>query len=487
VDVTGLGAIGDGTTLNTAAIQKAIDQASVAGGGTVLLAGGTFLSGTLELRSHVTLQVDKGAELLGSANPDDYHTERRSALLEARRENDISVCGEGVIDGQGALLATNVLSMTKKTNDRAAHDRPEKPNRPMLIAFVDCHHVQIHGITLKDSSGWVEVYDHCEDLVVDHVTVRSTAYWNNDGIDIVDCRTVHVMDCDVNSSDDGICLKSKKPGRCCEDVLIERCKIRSGASAFKLGAESWGCFRHVRAQDLYVFDTFRSAVALEAVDGGRLEDVDISRVEAKNTGNAIFIRLGHCDKEGPWSSLENVTITDLTADVPASRPDEGYPFDGPAMRERHNLLPCSVTGLPGHPVRNIILKNISITYGGGGRRETAFASLDRSDKIREEAARSPEFTMFGELPAWGFYCRHVEGIQFQNITLGFRSPDFRAAFVADDVKALGLDGFNVLSSGEDPVVLLNDVHAATIRGANAPAAAKEFIREQGNCTEIHRY
>src|SRR5262249_54563268 len=144
---------------------------------------------------------------------------------------------------------------------------------------------------------------------------------------------------------------------------------------------------------LDVYDTYRSAVALEIVDGGFMEDIDIAGIRAKNTGNAIFVRLGHRNKKKPAGSLRGVRIRDMVVDVPPGRPDAGYDFEGPEVTAPHNLFPASITGLPGHPVQDLLLENIDIVFGGGGRCERACIPLDSLDRVPEHPADYPEFSM----------------------------------------------------------------------------------------------
>ena len=455
LDVRRYGAVGDGQTLDTEAIQKAIDAARDAGRGTVLLTGGTFLSGTLELRSHVTLQVDRGAVLLGSPSRTHYRKNRWFALVLARGEEDVTIRGEGVIDGQGRRLAADVARMIAEGElaDPMRSNRPSEDNRPQLIEISDCRKVRVQDITLKDSSCWVQTYNNCEDLALEHVTVRSNAYWNNDGLDIVDCRKVRVSRCDIDSADDGICLKSANYVRVCEDVSVEDCKVRSSANAFKIGTTSRGTFRRIKVRHLEIKDTFRSAVALECVDGGTIDGVDVSDVRATNTGNAVFIRLGDRHQDIPIGKLRNVVVSDLTVEVPQGRPDQGYPLPGPMPRERHNLFPSSITGLPGHPVVGVTLKRITIHFGGGGRSSRAWIPPNAISRVPERATRYPEFSMFGELPAWGFYCRHVEGMVLEDLKLSLKASDDRAVMVLDDVKDSKVQGLRASSYTSEPVIL----------------------------------
>lgn len=476
LDPRQFGASGDGKTKDTAALQRAIDAAAKVGG-TVRLATGTYLSGTLVLKSGVTLEIDKGATLLGSPQHADYSKNRWLALIEARRQHDIAIVGEGVIDGQGAALAADVMRLVqeKKIVDPLLSHRPAEQNRPQLIELLECHGVTLKGITLKNSSCWVQTYLDCDDVTLDHVTVRSTAYWNNDGIDLVDCHRARVTGCDIDSADDGICLKSGER-HACTDIVVEDCNVRSSANAFKLGTSSRGGFKHIQAHRLHIHDTFRCAIALESVDGAAMQDVEVSDVDAKNTGSAIFIRLGNRQRnEGP-GSIRDVRISNVSVDIPATAPDAGYPLAGPAVRGAHNLFPSSITGLPGHRVANVSLKNITITTAGAGRREVANVPLENLTSIPEQEDRYPEFSMFGELPAWGFYVRHAEGITFENVTLRATTKDFRSAFVCDDASNVQLSRVEMGPAGDNPVIVLRGVDGWKLSDTPPPVGTREFIR-----------
>jgi polygalacturonase len=259
-DVRNYGAIGDGTKLDTAALQQAIDTAANAGGGTVNFPSGRYLSGSLELKSHVTLELEAGAILLGSPRLSDYHHGDYRGLLWADRQQDFTVSGPGVIDGQGGELVAGT-----EAGDRPSHAKAGP--RPMVINFHNCTHITVQDITLQDSASWVEDYRDCDHLTLKHITVRSMAALNNDGMDIDGCQQVVVRGCDIDSEDDGICLKSKD--RTCADVLVENCRVRSSCNALKCGTESAGGFKNITCRNLEIYDTYISAIALETVDGAK--------------------------------------------------------------------------------------------------------------------------------------------------------------------------------------------------------------------------
>jgi polygalacturonase len=444
-DVRKFGAVADGKTNCTKAIQTAIDQASAAGGGTVVLSKGKFLSGTLELKSDVTLKIAKPATLLGSTSILDYHRiSRWPALILANKAQNITISGQGQIDGQGPLVVADTIKQIQAgviegiVSPKSGY--PGEDYRPELIELFSCHNVRVADVTLRNAACWVQTYADCDGVKIERVKVRSTCCWNNDGIDIVDSRNVLIAGCDIDSADDGICLKSENASLACEDVTVRHCRVRTSASGVKLGTASFGGFKRIKVSDISVYDTYRSAAAIECVDGGVLEDIFISDIKARNTGNAIFIRLGHRNKTDNVSQLRNVVIQNMQVETPAGRPDAGYEHEGPPVLEPHNLIPSSITGIPGQLVQGIVLKNIVLTYGGGAKPKAAQIKLDALESVPERAGRYPEFSMFGELPAWGLYCRHINGLKIENLTMRLKGKDFRPAVVCDDVDGLTIAG-----------------------------------------------
>ncbi|MCO5235968.1 MAG: glycosyl hydrolase family 28 protein [Chitinophagaceae bacterium] len=498
-NVADYGAKGDGIFMNTAAIQKAIDVASERGG-QVLVPEGIYLTGALNLRSNVDLHITENAVLKGSDNPEDYFTVKPMAVITARNQRNISITGKGVIDGQGRKFVKELFKrLIAGTMEDAEWEkkRPQEKNRHNILYINNCDSVRVKQVTLKDASGWVQNYVNCRDITIDSVQVESVAYWNNDGVDLVDCERATITNCYINASDDAVCLKSENSDRGCKDIYIDNCTLRSSASAFKIGTASLGHCKNITVKNLTVLDTYRSAVAIESVDGGIVEDVKVSNVTGKNTGNAIFIRLGKRNKDTVFAQLRNVHIANMRIEVPEGKPDAGYETEGPvlkypqgfkpvpgklvsvsphnhssidpgAIRYEHNVFPSSIAGLPGYPVENVTLENIEIIYAGGASREKAYFPLDSLAVITEATSSYPEFSMFGELPAWGFYVRHAKNIKWKNITLRFLKKDFRTPVIFDDVKGLDLDGVDVVTVASAPAIVLKDVEDDVLTNIKMP-------------------
>lgn len=471
------GAVGDGKALDTAAIQRTIDAAAAAKGGRVVFPPGSYLSGTIRLKSHVELHLQKGATLLGSTDLSHYQRLNFLALVMANEQEKIGISGEGVIDGQGKIIAEAVIAPIKPGKFPDAGEA----KRPVLINFRNCRDIIVRDVTLRESACWVQFYRDCDRLLIENITVRTMAAITNDGLDIDGCSNVVVRGCDIDSQDDAICLKSSR--RLCENILIENCRIRSTCNALKFGTASVKGFKNITVRNLEIYDTYFSGIALEIVDGGVMENVNISHIRMTTTNNPIFIRLGHRNANGPVGSIKGVTISDVTAEIPNRRKSEMDKFPSYWRHLCTTLITGSITGLLGHPVRDVTLRNIAITYGGiGSEPKPDHILLENLEKVPECAENYPESKMFGVLPAWGLYCRHAEGLRFENVTLRVAGEDYRAGAVFDDVRDLKMSHFNILSGGKEPAMVLHDVRGAIIVNSKGPSP--KWISRRGDTRDV---
>ena len=397
----------------TAEIQKMIDAAAAHGGGTVVIPPGRHVTGTLELRSRVRLLLEPGAVLEASRDLADFrilpgpvrgYTDNYTdkSLIHAEDAEDVSIEGRGVIDGQGA-----------------AFKGPYKV-RPYLIRMIRCRNVAVSGVTLKDSPMWVQHYLGCDGVAIHGITVQSRVNQNNDGIDIDSSRRVRISDCSISSGDDAIVLKSTtlEP---CRGVAIANCTLSSACNAFKLGTESNGGFLDVTLSNCTIDETRLAGIALEIVDGGEMNGVTISNVTMRGVGAPVFVRLGNRARPSvpdgprqPVGRLRNVSISGVLA-------RGGGPVG------------CAIAGLPGHPAENLSLTGLRLEFAGGGTAEQA------RREIPELPDAYPEFQMFGPLPAYGLYCRHVKGLRLRDIELETEKPDLRPPLVCSDVEELRTD------------------------------------------------
>lgn len=445
--VADFGAKNDGITINTRTIQKAIDFVHENGGGRLIFETGTYVTGSIYLKSNVTLQLDQGATILGSTNPFDYIKDKKigwMSMIFAVNQENIGITGKGTINGRGYITANNMINYIQRGvyTDVLKLDRPNETNRPQNIYFRECKNITIKDITLKDPASWNQTYDQCKNLYVDGIYVDSKSYWNNDGIDIVDCDGVVIKNSYFDAADDVICFKSHSPDFICQNVVVDNCVGRSSANGLKFGTVSRGGFKNFKVTNLTIFDTFRSAITFAAVDGGEIENIEIDGVRSINTGNVIFLRIGDRWGKGKKPYMKNISISNVYAEVPMGKPDAGYNYEGPVEDLPRNISPASIVGLVENKIQNVKLKNIHIVYPGEGnplyaKRGLTAAELDGVPEMRDAY---PEFSQFKELPAWGFYIRHAEGISFENVTFTAKKKDYRPSIVLDDVQGASFTG-----------------------------------------------
>jgi len=425
------GAVGDGIAMDTEALQRAINICHLSGGGTVWVPAGDFQIGTIVLKSNVTLSLDHGASLLGSESMEDYPTDGLDhpregwphCLIYAKDAENIVIEGLGVIDGRGTRE-------TFPPFDRSG-GRRRMPARPRLLRMDNCSNLTFSGVTYKRPAFWGLHLIDCKDIHFDTVTIQFRNNNNgNDGIDLDGCENVLIQNCDINSGDDAVCLKSSLNP--CRNIVVQNSRVSSHTAALKFGSSSHGGFIDVKVTNCYFHDCQLGAIKLQLVDGGRLENVEISRIVMENVGNPVFIRLGNRGStfgkggKAPVGTVKNIRISDLVAEVTLEDPSKA--ISDLTVREKGMSGPIMIAGIPGHFVEDVVLENVKISYPGYGSEEEA------KNVVPEDEERYPEQYFFGVLPAWGAYIRHARNIEFKNVELTLRSEDARQKIVLEDVE-----------------------------------------------------
>lgn len=437
-DVRTYGARGDGRKLDTAAINKAIEAASTAGGGTVLLPAGTYLCYSIHLKSSVSLYLDQGSTILaaepapGGAGYDapepgpepqyqDFgHSHWHNALIWGVGLEDVSISGPGVIWGKGLARSVGRNPHPEGIGDKA-------------ISLKNCHNVILRDFSILQGGHFGILATGVDNLTIDNLKIDT----NRDGMDIDCCQNVRVTNCTVNSPwDDGICPKSSYAlgyARPTTNLTISNCFVTGDfelgtlldgtfkrfapdfrvprTGRIKCGTESNGGFQNIAISNC-VFDTC-GGLALETVDGALLEDISISNVTMRNISNApIFLRLGSRMRGPagrPVGKLRRVNISNLVVS---------------GTRRRYASI---LSGIPGHEIEDVRLSGMYILCPGGGtKQDAAIAPPEKENGY-------PEPTMFGTTPSYGFYIRHVKGIDISDVEVTAAAEDFRPAFVLDHV------------------------------------------------------
>lgn len=433
------GATGGGQISDTKAINRAIDSAAANGGGQVYFPAGNYLSGSIHLKSNISLYLEQGATIIATDRSpaseydaaeqtvnmvyQDYgHSHFHDALIWGENLHDVSILGPGMIWGKGLL-----------------HDyKKSSPVANKSLVLYKCRNVIIKDVTFKHAGWFAILATGVDNLTIDNVKMDT----NRDGMDIDCCRNVHISNCSVNSPwDDGICLKSSFAlgfARATENVSITNCAVSgfdegsflagtyttADSNAYrtgriKFGTESNGGFINVAISNC-TFDHCQG-LALETEDGALLQDVTISNITMRHIVSApIFMRLGarmRGPQGTPIGELRRVSINNVR--VYDSNPRFG----------------CIITGIPGHYIQDIDLNNIRIYYNGGGTAEQATKTVPELEK------NYPEPSMFGTMPSYGFYIRHVDGIKLRDVEVSHLNTDARPAFIFDDVR--GIDMHNV--------------------------------------------
>ncbi len=474
----------DGKTLNTGAIQQAIDMLSAAGGGTLTFRAGTYLTGTIRLKDNVTLQLDAGAVLLGSPDLKDYPETRvsfptmieaffRHHLIFAEGAHNIAITGQGRIDGQGG--APGFARSSTKAPERYM-------NRPSLIRFVDCTGVRLRDARIENAAFWVVHFLGCDDVAVDGVNVESrTANYNNDGFDIDCCSNVRISNCHVNSQDDAICLKSTG-NRVCRNVTISNCVLSSNCSGIRFGCECIGGFEDIVISNVVLHDVGATAIQLQVFDGGTMDRVTLSGITMRNVGQGILVNAGH--------ELYSIGIAE--ADLPVKRPEkigkvrniilrdiqadgvgrfEGQSVGG-EKRSGERKLANIICGMPESHLENVTLENIRMRFVGKGAAEDADTDLSGVKTGFNGGS-------MGMTPAYAFYCRHVDNLRMRDIDVSYENEDVRPALFIEQCSNVDLSGLQGAAHSTSRAFLRMRNVADVFLHGNRPLGLDTFLSVEG--------
>jgi polygalacturonase len=476
-DVRSYGAVGDGITLDTAAVNRAIAAAAGAGGGVVRFSRGTYACHSIRLKSNVALRLERRATILAApaggydaAEPNPWeayqdfgHNHFHNSLIWGEGLSNVAILGPGLIWGRG-LARDAPLAMMPGAGDKA-------------IALKNCSNVTLRGFSILAGGHFAILATGVDDLLAENLTVDT----NRDGIDIDSCRRVHISNCRVNSPhDDSIVLKSSfalgRP-RATEDVTISHCYVTGGyrigalldgsyqrlpeaerrirarqcmMGRIKLGSESNGGFRNIRIENCVCERCL--GLAFETVDGGELENVVVSGMTMREIrGAPIFLRLG-ARLRGPAGigvgALRGVTISELTCRQPRTR------------------MPAIISGIPGHRVADIALRDVDLLEEGGGVRALASIAPPEEGKVY------PESDMFGPLPAQGLFARHVKNLELSRVAFRSLTPDARPVVWLDDVIGARFSQLRLPRGLAAPAVWRHDLKKALVSDSLPPARGR---------------
>jgi len=516
-DVRSYGAIGDGAALDTDAINRAVEAAHAAGGGTIRFPAGNYLSFSIRLRSRITLQLDAGATLIAAtpapgfgaydaaeanewdAYQDFGHSHWRNSLIWGENLEDIAIIGPGRIHGKGLTRSGPGPRRPKTAGDMPASMRnirdrqqlktdgePGTDTRFMdgkankAIALKNCRRVELRQFSVLAGGHFALLATGVDFLNIDQVDIDT----NRDGFDIDACRDVKITRCRVNSpNDDAIVLKSSFGlgyARSMERVTVTNCAVsgfdlgtmldgtrqrtqqiapdRDGVTGrIKIGTESNGGFKNITISDC-TFERCRG-LALESVDGGVIEDVIVKNLTMKEVTTApLFIRLGNRGRgpdNPPIGGVRRISISNV------------HVLDAEAK------FASQIVGLVGHPIEDVRLSDITIEYRGGGTLDDA--KLEPAENERGY----PEPSMFGPLPVYGFFVRHVAGLTVERMKVGFAAAEARPAVWIEDAVDVNVNQFEAQQVPGAMRMVLREVRGLTVKNFNGlkDVNTGAFVRE----------
>ncbi len=453
--VINFGAKADGQTKDTRSVQDAIDSCYAHGGGTVYFPPGTYLCGSLHLKSNIALYLDHGALIKMSKDNEDFDPYEKLEFKTAG-DKETSFFHYALIRGEDlehiAILGTGIIDGNRV-----------KRGGPKPIALKRCSYVTIRDITLKNAPNY-----NISMLGTDFVSISGVTILNgySDGIDPDACKNIRISDCFIDCYDDAIVPKASFSlgiRRSVENLTVTNCILSSNCNAFKFGTESGGGFKNVTFSNSTILPRkigrpADSGISLESVDGAEVEGVTITNIAMTTVKSPIFLRLGNRgrDMQTPTPGyLRNVIITNITA--------------------TGALQASIIAGIPGFPVENFTLNNIKIEFVGGG-------SFDgKLESVPELIDKYPDSDMFGAIPAWGIYCRHAKNLRLESVDLTVDHPDKRSAFIFEDVAKLNIvDVAAERSEGASSLMYFKDIKQVVISRCQIPKNKSVFFNVPAN-------
>jgi hypothetical protein len=449
-NVKDYGAVGDGKTLDTVAINATIEACVNQSGGIVYVPPGVYLSGSLHMKTNVTLYLDSEAVLRGTRDMTKYDPRENNpwakyqdtsqsychrSLIWGENLSNVGVLGPGTIDGNDAFEPWPFMNRTfpppfgwilstifYQIND-TIFQRGPKP-----LAFKSCTNVFIKDITITHAPDEAIFIAGCDNVIIMGYIAREVRV---DGIDPVCCHNVTITDCEIKSLDDAIAIKSSYTlgYKCsCENITVKNCLLSTFINALKIGTESVGNFRNIIYRNCIVYNSPNlpsyAGISIISVDGGVIDSVTASDITLIHVNYPIFIRLGdrlRSPENQSVGKIQNISISHLTSIA--------------------GKKASSITAVPGSYIGcNITFHNVTIICRGGGRRIFTYRDIP---ELRESNGVYPDppYILPGPPPAYGFFCRYVKGLSFFDIQLGFQRRDLRAALICEDIDDLFLSGF----------------------------------------------
>jgi glycosyl hydrolase family 28 len=475
-DVRSFGAKGDGVTLDTAAVQAAVDAAHKDAGGVVLVPAGDFLVGTLELKSHVTLRLAAKGRLLGSASIDHYSPGKgiprgngNIVLLYAADAENVAIEGPGTVDGQGAKFYTGRGDMTGPGQDSSQGYF----QRPHLAVFYRCRNLRLRDVFLTASAYHCVRILQCTDVHADGVRIHNRVNKNNDGFHFNSSEYVHIANCDVRCQDDACALFGSN-----KFVTITNSTFSTRWSVFRFGG---GEPENIAVSNCVIYETYGCPIKIRMGRGSRMENVTFSNLILKDVTGPISIGLGAgtprpgqsptAQSERPPGIIRNLRFDGIRATVVSEgRQHADLPFKS-EFRPGETRTCIVVNGAGGGLIEGIALRDVHVAFGGGGTTDEA---------RREVPMMAGEYFEIGTPPAYGLYARNVQGLTLDNVRFTVATPDRRPAVVLKCVVDAVVSGLSAHGHPEaESVVRLTDSRDVLLGGCRVLTPAAAFALVEG--------